>query len=247
MKLPRIPKFPKFKMPRIRKETPQKLEARLRASNTATADNYPDEEPQTKLTSAFIVVLIMHVVLVGGIYAFNQIKASRGDGAPVPAEPAKTKTATGKPAAITPAAPPKVEKTAIAAPAAQVAPAQKSRIHNVKAGDTLISIAKSASVTVAELKAANAMSGDAIRTGQSLNLPAATAPAAEAPAVAPAKPVEPAETRPAPRSYTVKSGDRLIFIAKKFGVTPEDIVALNRLKTPDKLQIGQTLKIPTKR
>src|SRR6187455_1042185 len=60
-----------------RKLPPQKLQARVRASVASTADAYDDEEPQTKLTSAFVVVLILHVVAVGGIYAFNQIKASR--------------------------------------------------------------------------------------------------------------------------------------------------------------------------
>src|SRR6187455_3233725 len=60
-----------------RKAPPQKLQARVRASVASTADAYDDEEPQTKLTSAFVVVLILHVVAVGGIYAFNQIKASR--------------------------------------------------------------------------------------------------------------------------------------------------------------------------
>jgi hypothetical protein len=39
-------------------------------------DDY-DDEPQTKLSSAFVVVLILHVVAVGGIYAFNSIKAHR--------------------------------------------------------------------------------------------------------------------------------------------------------------------------
>ncbi len=29
------------------------------------------EEPNVKLSSAFVVVLVLHVVAVGGIYAFN--------------------------------------------------------------------------------------------------------------------------------------------------------------------------------
>jgi LysM repeat protein len=49
------------------------------------------------------------------------------------------------------------------------------------------------------------------------------------------------------QSYTVKSGDRLVFIAKRFNVSPEELVALNKLKNPDKLHAGQTLKIPPKK
>ena len=56
-------------------------------------------------------------------------------------------------------------------------------------------------------------------------------------------PMEPATTQ----SYTVKSGDRLVFIAKKFSVSQEDLMALNKIKDPTKLQIGQTLKIPVKK
>src|SRR4030095_1524733 len=60
-----------------RRQPPKRLQARVRATTAATADEYEDEEPQTKLTSAFVVVLILHLVAVGGIYAFNEIKASR--------------------------------------------------------------------------------------------------------------------------------------------------------------------------
>src|SRR3954469_1715362 len=40
-------------------------------------DDYEDDQPTTKLSSAFIVVLILHIVAVGGIFAFKGIKAHR--------------------------------------------------------------------------------------------------------------------------------------------------------------------------
>lgn len=250
MKLLRIPKLPKFKLPFRRKEAPKRLEARLRASSAATADAYDEEEPQTKLTGALIVVAILHFVAVGGIYAFNQIKSSRRviDVAPV-AAPAKTTAqqpaAADKPKAAT------ETRAADAQPApapavAPVAPVLKQRVYNVKQGDTLIGIAKSFNVAVGDLKAANGMNNDTIRVGQILNLPGAKPVAETAPAPAPARTAT-KTTEPSTKNYTVKSGDRLIFIAKKFGVTQEDLVALNKIKDPGKLQVGQTLKVPVKK
>jgi len=242
MKLLRIPKMPRFKLRRPTKQPPRKLEARLRASNATTADAYDEEEPQTKLTGALVVVAVLHIVAVGGIYAFNQIKASRR--APELAPIVESKPASAAPKTTsTPVEQPVPAKSA-AAPA-PVAPVSRQRVHNVKPGDTLTSIAKTFNVSIADLKAANSLSNDVIRPGQILNLPA-TKLASEAPAAA-AKPQETAEPKPATRSYTVKSGDRLVFIAKKLGVSQEDIVAMNKIKDPTKIQVGQTLKVPAKK
>ena len=48
-------KLPKFKLLRPRKQPPQKLQARTRAADPSMMDGYEEDEPQTKLTSAFIV------------------------------------------------------------------------------------------------------------------------------------------------------------------------------------------------
>ncbi len=51
---------------------------------------------------------------------------------------------------------------------------------------------------------------------------------------------------PSPTVYTVKAGDLLSRIAKKFGVTVDQIVKANpQIKNPDKLAIGDQLVIPT--
>ena len=44
--------------------------------------------------------------------------------------------------------------------------------------------------------------------------------------------------------YTVKEGDWVYSIARKFGVDPEAIISLNGLTAPYALQVGQVLKIP---
>jgi cell wall-associated NlpC family hydrolase len=46
------------------------------------------------------------------------------------------------------------------------------------------------------------------------------------------------------QNYKVRSGDTVETISRKFRVSQRDILRANRLDNPNKLQIGQTLKIP---
>ena len=88
--------------------------------------------------------------------------------------------------------------------------------------------------------------------------PAEAVPAPAAPAVVAAPPVAPpvaevvetvvAETVPAApaatESYTVVRGDSLSRIAKKFGVTPKELMAANGMKDADRIEAGKVLTIP---
>lgn len=71
--------------------------------------------------------------------------------------------------------------------------------------------------------------------------PSATPGAPPAPG-APAATGSPAEPRPS--EHVVKSGDKLILIGKKYGLTAQQLKAFNGLDT-DTIRIGQVLKIPT--
>ncbi len=225
-------------------------------------DDY-DDEPQTRLSSAFFVVLILHVVAVGGIYAFNSIKAHRRG-----LEPTTTsaKTAIEKPAAEPVAAPPKAKPpTLTEAPAksaaAPVAPAQvatapvsNAKVYHVKANDSLSKIATSLNVSVAELQFVNSPKELAmLRPGQIINVPAKktveTTPAIEPPAPNPnaKKPVESAAKPATASGYEVQKGDTATSIAKRFSVTVDDLLKLNKVTDPKKLQPGKSLKIPTKK
>ena len=251
MKLPRLPKIPKFRMPRPRK----KLDARVRAASPSMAEDYDADEPQTKLSSAFIVVLLLHVVAVGGIYAFNSIKASRppqeSASPPQTQTTVKPNTTSPPPAAPASAAP---AQHLTAAPAVAPVPATTTgpKHYAVKQGDTLTSIAKQFGVTIPELETANGLKPPStLRIGQPLTIPAKGAVKLVAETArndsAPKKPEDTASAAAAPRTYAVKSGDRLLFIAKRFNVSPDELIAMNKIKDPAKLQIGQTLKIPVKK
>src|SRR6202011_5139809 len=58
------------------KVTPRKKlrTAAQRSSAKYTEEDYAAEEPNVKLSRAFVVVLLLHVVAVGGIFAFSALK-----------------------------------------------------------------------------------------------------------------------------------------------------------------------------
>jgi membrane-bound lytic murein transglycosylase D len=133
---------------------------------------------------------------------------------------------------------------------AQVVPRDKTRVtYTVKSGDVLGTIANKFSVKVADLKYWNDIKGNLIRTGQKLVLyvsPGKTVPR-EAPAIAAntgtaAPPLADGEFT----LYTIKQGDNLWTIAKKFpGVTNENIMQWNGISPGQAklLKPGQKLKI----
>jgi LysM repeat protein len=120
-----------------------------------------------------------------------------------------------------------------AAPASSGGAAVSGGTYTVQRGDTLSSIAKRAGTTVAELQRLNNLTNpDRISVGQKLVLPGgSTAPAA------------PAATGAA-RTYTVQRGDTLGTIAVKFGITVAQLQAANSITNPDRISVGQVLRIP---
>jgi len=232
----------------------RKLQASAAAARRAMqpADDY-DEEPQTKLSSAFIVVLILHVVAVVGIYAFNSIKTRRqGEAASVAAS-----TTSVKPKATPPKTEEAVAPLAALTPVETAPSASRARTYQVKAGDTLTRIAIQHRVSVADLEAANSAKAVAtLRPGQTLSIPAVR-PSANLTAIrtaassTPRKTEEPpkvsATTKVAPKTYVVAKGDNPVGIARKLGVGYDELLKLNKIDDPKKLKPGQTLKVPAKK
>jgi len=254
-------KTPKFlsKLSAILTPRPKKkLHATARAVPRAAMDDYDSDEPTTKLSSAFVVVLILHVVAVGGIYAFNSIKAARvGQAAPA-ATTEKTKpaaAASAKAPAQKAAAARVAENTPAAAPIPKVIAAKPGalRQYTVKAGDNATKIAFAYEMKAEELLAANNLKdGALLQVGQTLAIPAPKPVAKPAvaethkPEVA-AKQTDVPPTRTTPGLRFVKKGDTATSIAKSYGLTAEQLLKFNKLTDPKKLQLGQALKIPPKK
>jgi LysM repeat protein len=168
----------------------QKKKKKLRASTARRSISVPDEmdyeemsEPNMKLSRALLIVLVLHVVAVAGIIAFNAIKTRQGAFAPSISAAAKTESA--------PAASPNAQPTA----AAVASPALKS--------DT----------------------------------------AAEQSPVPRALPV----SNDSGNFYVVAKGDNPVKIAKKLKVSESDLLTVNHIDDPRKLQIGQKLIVPARK
>jgi spore germination protein len=99
--------------------------------------------------------------------------------------------------------------------------------YTVRQGDTLFAIASRFGTTVEAIARLNNISNpNLIFPGQVLLIPVTT-------------------PSPAPRQYTVQSGDTLWRIAQRFGVTVEQIVQLNNISDPNRIFPGQVLLIPS--
>lgn len=109
--------------------------------------------------------------------------------------------------------------------------------YTVRAGDTLSGIARRLGTTVPALTQANGLrSANLIYVGQTLTVPGAAAPAA-VPAAAPAPAAQPGG------SYTVRSGDTLIGIARAHGTTVAALREANGLSS-SLIYAGQRLTVP---
>jgi len=116
--------------------------------------------------------------------------------------------------------------------------------HTVAAKEFLGKIAEKYGTTVEEIKRANNLSGNNLRIGQKLKIPA-TKNIDENKAVATAdeKPVQESKSTDAAGTHTVLRNETIFTIAKQYGVTAYQLRKMNNL--PDNaITIGQVLKVP---
>jgi LysM repeat protein len=171
---------------------------KMRATTARRSLGAPDEmdyeemsEPNMKLSRALLIVLVLHVVAVAGIIAFNAIKSRQG--VVPPATSAKTAAPAASQKSIAPLATTtestlkprdemapakavvKEERKAIPVkPAVEVTPKPESKKSYVVAkGDTPVSIAKKFKITSTQLLAANDIEDEhKLKIGKKLIIPA---------------------------------------------------------------------------
>ena len=114
-----------------------------------------------------------------------------------------------------------------------VAAAAGPTTYMVRNGDTLGQIAAATGASIQRLAALNGLQDpNRIEAGQTLRL--STDAASKSSATA----------GQADGSYQVRPGDSLFTVAARFGTTPDALVQLNALADPDRIVVGQTLKLP---
>jgi LysM repeat protein len=164
------------------------LSATARRASAASAgmefDGIP--EPNMKLSRALLIVLLLHVVAVSGIIAFNAIKTQERSF--VPATSAETE-----------------KKPADRADTANHLDTDNARVAAAQKEDTRHTDVKPSHSSVKDAQATPLSSG---------------------------------------KTYIVKKGDSPVTIAKKLKVSYNDLMALNHIDDPRKLQIGQKLLVP---
>jgi len=165
-------------------------------------------EPNMKLSRALLIVLVLHVVAVAGIIAFNTIKTRQ----------------VAAPSAVT-TAPSHASETATASSA------------SVKKSET-VPATSAAALSVAAKHEESRTSHSNSKTGSNAVL------AKDHPKIKAATDSLPADSG---MTYVVVKGDNPVTIARKLRVAYDDLIALNHIEDPRKLQIGQKLRIPEKK
>jgi len=228
---------------------------RARAATMNAAEEYEDygPEPNMKLSHAFLVVLMLHVIAVGGLYAFNSMKAGKST-AP---------QAANKPHAATVASSQKAEEKDDA-PKGGGGPGQKPPteekaplVAKVADAPKTAKPATVASTKSAPTKAehpekglfASAKGALQKAAGVGVTTAGASKAAAQAPAAEVSNSVSSSETEAQPasaKSYTVRTGDTMTRISSSLGVAIPDLEKVNGLASNAVLQVGQVLKVPEK-
>jgi peptidoglycan DL-endopeptidase LytF len=178
---------------------------------------------------------------INEIKALNQLKGNNLSIGQVLKIPAKNGTQATE--AELPVSPPaKINTTSTVS---NTSPSDQTMIeHTVAAKEFLGKIAEKYGTTVEEVKKANNLSGNNLRIGQKLKIPATkNIDESKAAAVADEKPAQENKSTDAAGTHTVLRNETIFTIAKQYGVTAYQIRKMNNL--PDNaITIGQILKVP---
>src|SRR3990170_436148 len=105
--------------------------------------------------------------------------------------------------------------------------------HIVQPGETLWAIASTHGISVGVIARANGLRDvDRLQPGQRLVIPAVAS-----------RPDAPAAPEPRYTTHKIKAGDTLWVLARRFGMSVEELAALNGITPEATLQLGQVLKV----
>jgi LysM repeat protein len=214
----------------------RRLQAAAKKSARYAEDEYFVEEPNVKLSRAFVVVLLLHVVAVGGIFAFSTLKDRQ------------LSSSTSKKGTDAGASPTATQVVA----SGRARPQSHTSIYRVKSGDTLPGVAAQFGLTARDLETANNLPPNAQLTGdRELIIPERQN---EKPIPSEVQKLfDGHQTAGKPPSgssseggkvYIIQRGDNPASIARKFKVTATELLRVNNIDDPKKLQVGQRLLIP---
>src|SRR5215831_12187926 len=161
--------------------------ARRSSAASAGVDFEEMPEPNMKLSRALLIVLLLHVVAVSGIIAFNAIKTRERSFTPAP--PSETENRPAETA---------------------------STVNHADTTNARVAAAQRENDRQHEPKPFRSAAKD-----EQAKTPSSSG-----------------------KTYVVKKGDNPVGIAKKLKVSYNDLIALNHIEDPRKLQIGQKLLVP---
>lgn len=119
---------------------------------------------------------------------------------------------------------------------------ENKEYHIIRSGDNLYRISEKYHVFVEDILQWNGIaSPDDLRPGDKIYLTKEAALKAGANKKSAAKPAEKAKGNP--KYHVVEKGDTALKICRKYGIETSDLVAWNRLKNADNIQLGQKLKV----
>ncbi len=123
-----------------------------------------------------------------------------------------------------------------------------SETYTVAKGDTLSKIARMFDTSVSMIKTANGKNSDVIRVGEKLTIPVNGNTSGYR---KPSSAITSTNTVPlAPSDNTavhvVRTGEYPATIARKYGMTTSELLAMNGITDPRKMQVGQKLKVSPK-
>lgn len=246
----------------------RRLRARAAAMNTHD-EEYDDygPEPNMKLSHAFMVVLLLHVIAVGGLYAFNSMKAGKQSVTKVAKTSGTSGTTTGQKENLSsgnkgngpedPKNQPPSEEPKAAPVVAKIAESPKAMtpLKSVSAGTKTPKAATASEVAPIGTKKPGILAAMKGNLQKAAGIGATTTASGTATRQASAQDTTLATPTTAPESasplttgktYMVKAGDTVTRIASSVGVAIPELEKANGLISNSVLQVGQILKVPEK-